>query len=348
MNFLYFTAIYTFICSLFVTQPLPETQLTKLTDDTKEMFQAILYDNKEAFNAAIQKVSNKNLQLSNGTTPLSFAIEQNKFEYCTELIKEEFLASPQDLIQARLMYTLESDPIKKELARICINFLEQYLQEKNLIPKISDIKRGKENLKQQLPNFVALMQHPDYLLIEATKNNDIIRMSQLIMQQNADPDTCINGSTPLSIAITQGFTQAVDFLIQHNASVSMQYVEKARVLMELSQGQPDGDLYYPATRDQKTAHYIHLNNTTYIYTRILLKLEEIASPQETPSASPKATPKATPTVAPTTSAFETPMLQRTNNPYRLASAPRRTPTEQQPSIRPKNSDLPPLAPRTRK
>lgn len=242
----------------------------EIPQTTKQFFQSILIDNSELFEKTKNQVD-KNVTLPDQTTPISFAIQHSSFQYCPALIRENFAASVQDLRRAQLLQTLQLSNTKKEEAGICIDLLQKYLQDQKLLPQ-ENIKRGKED-EMTPPNLLAMqLKTKEYALMQATRENNIAKMHDLL-QTGANPNTIINHTTPLQIAIAQGHQEALRYLIALKVTVDKSDIEKASSLVEIlrsnveSPSNPPDLLIKPSENhgEEELNLFKEINNAKRIY-----------------------------------------------------------------------------------
>lgn len=254
---------------------LTEPTTPTLTEPTKQFFQSILFDNRPEFNRLCNQIP-KNIKLADGTTPLQFAVQHRAYEQCIRLIHEKFSATVQDLDQAQLMKDLERSHTRQCEAGLCIDSIQKYLEELNLIPK-TNLTRGKESQAAQI--FAYQLNSKEYALIQATASNKIATMNQLL-ESGINPNAEINGIRPIDVAIAQGHEEAVRYLLNMKAKIDDTNVARAHTMIEIlhttSLKVDDQDLTYTNARPnpaaQTNAHVQALRKAQKIHQILLAHL----------------------------------------------------------------------------
>lgn len=255
------------ICSFFASNYQPKI----IDNSTKQLLSAIYHDNVENFKKNAAKIDRK-IILPDSSTPLQFSIASSKWTFCPRLINEGFMAKPEDLDKARFMKSLETSDTAKEQASTCIYFLELYLQEQGLIPKIHEIKRGKDDeIKARTQELAQQLQSPNYLLIQAAKDNDVVKMQHLITH-GAHPDAVVNDATPMDIAIAHSCEEAVQFLLTNGAKVTKRTEQRAYCYVEiLSANTIEQDIQYPNIINRALSHQDSIRKAKRIHAAILTR-----------------------------------------------------------------------------
>ncbi|MBP6892164.1 ankyrin repeat domain-containing protein [Candidatus Babeliales bacterium] len=269
------------IITFFGLTPQPITN-NAISEETKQFFSSIRYDRLATFSEKLPLLD-RNIQLPNGITPITFAIQHSNFACCTELLKQNFIPSVHDLQQAMFMQELETNEQKKEDVKICINFLKNYFENEKASSHTL-ITRGKDPITLAAQNLALQLNTREYTFMQAIKRNDITSM-QTLLEQGVNINAEINGLRPINFAIIHSQEDALRYLLARQdtkVTVTKDDVEQAITEIEMLQAalpptEQPADLKYMGVKEtikaQNDEHSAVLRKALRVYELVKQRYE---------------------------------------------------------------------------
>ncbi len=226
-----FISLVTMFCFVFG----PQEKSTELTPELKDFCTAIMFDNNAKIDSLMAKI-NKNQTLPDHSSLINFAIEVRAYNCCAKLISNGFPVASEDLEKIRWLQLLETSPEKQQsAAAVSLSIQEKIAPQQNQrMFSPEDIF----NLRLQLQLSVGQLH-------QAIIKNDIATIEKLLSDDNFDPNTRINYSSALEIAIAHSNLEAVKKLL-NTGKITLTKEDVSRAIWRLElveKSQPGVALY---------------------------------------------------------------------------------------------------------